>query len=148
MPVIVKPSSPVVTPPPVDPTPGPALEAVVADMNTRLLDAYFDYDRAELRPDAVTALQHNAELLRPLLTRFPQVRVSIEGHCDERGSAAYNLALGDQRARRASGFAGELGLPPANVDVVSFGNEAPQCSEAVESCWQRNRRAHFRLRVP
>jgi peptidoglycan-associated lipoprotein len=130
----------------VDPVPEPALESIVAGLNARLLDAFFDYDRADLRPDAVTALQHNAELLRPLLARFPQVRVTIEGHCDERGSAAYNLALGDQRARRAASFAQELGLPAANVDVVSFGNEAPQCTDPRESCWQRNRRAHFRLK--
>jgi peptidoglycan-associated lipoprotein len=135
----------VAPPPPVEPEPPAEPSAVIAEIQSRLLDAYFDYDRSDLRSDAVAALQHNAELLRALFARFPEGRVTIEGHCDERGSAAYNLALGDQRARRAAGFIGRLGVPAERVEIVSFGNEAPQCVVPAESCWQRNRRAHFRV---
>ena len=78
-----------------------------------------------------------------MLARFPTVRITVEGHCDERGSAEYNFALGDQRARRAADFLRELGVPEGNLRIVSYGREAPQCTDPVESCWRLNRRAHF-----
>jgi peptidoglycan-associated lipoprotein len=113
-------------------------------LNAELLqDAFFDYDRSDVRPDAIAALRKDADLLLPVLARFPELRLTIEGHCDERGSAEYNLALGDRRARRAAEVLHGFGIPEARWQIVSYGREAPQCTEPVESCWQRNRRAHL-----
>ena len=127
-------------------TPKIDLPALLTNVAGRLQDVYFEYDRFDLSDNSVATLHHNAALLGPLLADFPQVKVSIEGHCDERGSSAYNLALGDQRARRAAEFLERLGLPASSFETLSYGNEMPQCTDPVEACWQRNRRAHFRLR--
>lgn len=113
------------------------------ETNGRLRDAYFDYDRASLRLDAQQALQFDYQLLRGLLADFPQLLVMVEGHCDERGSAEYNLALGDRRANLAIQYLVELGLPANKLRAVSYGKEKPQCIDDVEACWQRNRRAHL-----
>jgi peptidoglycan-associated lipoprotein len=140
--------TPVIAEPPVSEVGEPRVDlpALMAEMETRLRDALFSYDRFEVSAGAAAALEHNAGVLQPLLKRFPNVRVTVEGHCDERGSDAYNLALGDQRARRAVEFLQQLALDPARFDVISYGREMPQCSEPNESCWQRNRRAHFKLK--
>jgi len=122
-------------------------EVIISGTNGQLRDAFFDYDRSAVRPDAVAALEHDARLLAPLLTDFPQITLSIEGHCDERGSAEYNLGLGDHRARRAAEVLSQFGISAARVQVVSFGKEAPQCGESNEACWQRNRRAHLVIRT-
>ena len=97
---------------------------VINGLNGQLHDAFFDYDRADVRPDAVAALQHDANLLLPMLSDFPQLRVIIEGHCDERGSAEYNLALGDRRASRAAEFLRGFGLPVPSSEMISYGKEA------------------------
>lgn len=122
------------------------IETVVRELSAQLRDAFFDYDRSDLRPDAVTALRQDSDLLLPILSEFDELKVIVQGHCDERGSSAYNLGLGDQRARRALELLQQLGLPPERLQVISFGKEAPQCTEATEACWQRNRRAHLVLR--
>ena len=119
---------------------------VISGINGRLQDAFFDYDRSDVRPDAVAALQQDANLLLPMLSDFPQLRVIIEGHCDERGSAEYNLALGDRRASRAAEVLRGFGLPVPSSETISYGKEAPQCTESAESCWRRNRRVHLVLR--
>jgi ribosomal protein S27AE len=98
--------------------------------NGRLVDIYFDYDRSELRSDALSALRENATLLAPILKEFPGIAIWIEGHCDERGSAEYNLGLGDGRARRVAEALGSLGLATANAHTLSYGREQPQCTEA------------------
>lgn len=134
---------PVAPPPPEAPPPSPDLATVIRETNGLLRDALFDYDQAALRPDAMEAIRANTALLQPLLSRFPGLEVVIEGHCDERGSSEYNLGLGDGRARRAADYAAQLGL--TNVRIVSYGKEKPQCSDANEACWQRNRRAHFQI---
>ncbi len=121
---------------------------VVQELNGKLEDAFFDYDRAALRDDAVSALRRDASLLLPILTEFPQIKVTVEGHCDERGSAEYNLGLGDHRAGSAVEVLRGLGVPEARMEVVSYGKERPQCSEERESCWRQNRRAHLVLRQP
>jgi peptidoglycan-associated lipoprotein len=102
-------------------------------------DAFFDYDSAEIRPDARAALQRTADFLKG----YPNARITIEGHCDERGSTEYNLALGDRRANAVKQYLVSLGLPAANLTTTSWGKEKPFCSESNESCWQQNRRGHF-----
>jgi peptidoglycan-associated lipoprotein len=104
-------------------------------------DAYFDLDKAELRSDARDVLTKDAEFLRS----YPQVHVSIEGHCDERGSTEYNLALGQSRAEAAKNYLISLGISADRMETVSWGKERPVCTEHSEECWQQNRRAHFVL---
>jgi len=102
-------------------------------------DAYFDYDKADLRPDARTALSKTADFLK----NYPRFKVTIEGHCDERGSTEYNLGLGDRRASAVKQYMVSLGISADRINTVSFGKEKPFCSESNESCWQQNRRGHF-----
>jgi peptidoglycan-associated lipoprotein len=102
-------------------------------------DAYFDYDSAEIRPDARTALQKTADFLKA----HPQFRVTIEGHCDERGSTEYNLALGVRRANAVKAYLVSLGVPGDKLNTVSFGKEKPFCMQATEECYAQNRRGHF-----
>ena len=102
-------------------------------------DAYFDYDKADIRADARDALSQTAQFFRS----NPQMKVVIEGHCDERGSTEYNLALGDRRAAAAKQFLVSLGIPADRLETVSYGKEKPFCSASTEQCWQQNRRAHF-----
>jgi len=121
--------------------------AVVETVTRELQDAYFPYDRAELTPEALAALRHDAELLTPLLAEFPDAQVIVEGHCDERGSAEYNIALGDRRAQQAREVLTTLGLPASRLAPISYGNEQPQCETHAESCWRLNRRAHLAIRT-
>jgi peptidoglycan-associated lipoprotein len=102
-------------------------------------DAFFDYDKADIRADARAALAQTAQFLRA----YPQLRVTIEGHCDERGSTEYNLALGDRRAQAVRQFLISLGISADRLETVSWGKERPFCTQANESCWQQNRRGHF-----
>jgi peptidoglycan-associated lipoprotein len=102
-------------------------------------DAYFDYDSADIRPDARTALQKTADFLKG----HPQFRVTIEGHCDERGSTEYNLALGVRRANAVKAYLVSLGIPGDKLNTVSFGKEKPFCMQATEECYAQNRRGHF-----
>jgi peptidoglycan-associated lipoprotein len=133
------------TPPPA-PAPPVAPERTqqtLADYLNRLLDAYFDYDKAELRSDAQTALNRNSSELLSLLKEFPDTKFVLEGDCDERGSAEYNLALGDRRAAAAKEFLTQIGVPVAHLTTISYGKERPVCTEHGENCWQKNRRAHL-----
>jgi peptidoglycan-associated lipoprotein len=102
-------------------------------------DAYFDYDKADIRPDAREALSHTAEFLKA----HPQFKVTIEGHCDERGSTEYNLGLGDRRASAVKQYLVSLGVSGGSLSTVSFGKEKPFCMQSNEACWQQNRRGHF-----
>jgi peptidoglycan-associated lipoprotein len=124
-------------------TPDAATKARIQDLLNRIQDVYFDYNQHSLRTDAQSTLQADATTLRQILEQFPGYKLTIEGFCDERGSDAYNLALGDSRARKAEEFLESLGLPAAHLRVVSFGKEDPVCTEHTESCWQKNRRAHI-----
>ena len=107
--------------------------------NKEVRDAYFDYDSAEIRADARQALQKTADFLK----NYPQARVTIEGHCDERGSAEYNMALGDKRAEAAKQYLVQVGIPGGQLNVVSYGKARPACEDHDEACWQRNRRIHI-----
>jgi peptidoglycan-associated lipoprotein len=124
-------------PAPVVETPkGPSFEELFMK---EVRDAYFDLDKADIRPDARQALEKTASFLKG----YPNAHVTIEGHCDERGSTEYNLALGDRRANAVKQYLVNLGIPAANLNTVSFGKEKPFCSESNEACWQQNRRGHF-----
>ncbi len=109
----------------------------------RIEDAYFDYDKATLRPDAMKALQADSTELRDILKDYPDYKLTIEGHCDERGSAEYNIALGDKRAESAKDYLTGVGIPATQLNVVSYGKEHPVCTEHDETCWQKNRRIHI-----
>ncbi len=102
-------------------------------------DAYFDLDKADIRSDARTALAKSADFLRG----YPQVKVVVEGHCDERGSTEYNLALGDRRAAAVKQYLVGLGIGADRISTVSYGKEKPACMGSNEECWQKNRRGHF-----
>jgi peptidoglycan-associated lipoprotein len=121
----------------------PPADTVIDKFNGSLEDAFFPYDRAELTSDALAALARDAQLLAVLLADFPHVKIVAEGHCDERGSAEYNLALGDRRARQAVDILRGKGVPESNLQILSYGKEMPACEQPTESCWQRNRRVHF-----
>jgi peptidoglycan-associated lipoprotein len=143
-PAAVKQSQPDSITPPVSHAPRMTIEQA----QSSLRDAFFDYDQYTLRADAIAALQSNAAILAALLGSHPGITVIIEGHADERGSAEYNLALADRRARTALDYLMALSIPAGALRPISHGREKPQCSEPVESCWQRNRRAHLALQVP
>jgi peptidoglycan-associated lipoprotein len=124
--------------PPPAPAPQPGLNEL---FEQNVTDAFFDLDKSDLREDARAALTKDAEFLRS----YPQVKVSIEGHCDERGSTEYNLGLGQRRAEAAKNFLISLGVSADRMETTSWGKERPFCTEHDESCWQQNRRAHFVL---
>ena len=102
-------------------------------------DAYFDYDKADIRADTRAALSSTADFLKA----HPSVKVTIEGHCDERGSTEYNLGLGDRRSAAVKEYLVSLGVSADRMTTVSFGKEKPFCMEHDETCWQQNRRGHF-----
>ena len=104
-------------------------------------DVYFDYDRYIIRDDAKDALRTNADLLKGIKFK----KLVIEGHCDERGTSEYNIALGERRAESARRYLSTLGIDQSKISIISFGEEKPFCSEQDENCWQQNRRAHFIL---
>jgi peptidoglycan-associated lipoprotein len=125
-------------------TPAPVTEAPKTSSIDELFlqevaDAYFDYDSAELRPDARQAIQKDAAFFK----QYPTMRVTIEGHCDERGSTEYNLALGQRRANAVMQYLVSLGIPESRLNATSWGKEKPFCMEATEACYAKNRRGHF-----
>ncbi len=131
-------------PPPPPPPSSNAGALSGSEMLTReAQDAYFDYDKFDVRGDASTALTHDAEILKRIFAADPNFTVVIEGHCDERGSAEYNLGLGDRRASAAREFLIQLGVPADRMTTISYGKDRPVCTEANEACYQRNRRAHL-----
>lgn len=136
-------------PPPPPPPPKAAPKISGYDVFQRelqagnLADALFDYDKSDIRADAQQALTRGAAALKRIFEAEPAFKVVIEGHCDERGSAEYNLGLGDRRATSAREFLVQLGVPANNMTTISYGKERPVCTDADESCYQRNRRAHI-----
>lgn len=102
-------------------------------------DVYFDLDKSDIRADARGSLQKDSDWLK----RWTTAQITIEGHCDSRGSAEYNLGLGSRRATAVKDYLVSLGVPAARVTIVSKGKEQPFCTEQDESCWQQNRRGHF-----
>ena len=130
--------------PPPPPPPPPAATINGTDLLTReAQDAYFDYDKSDIREDARQALTKDAEILKRIFAADRNFTVVIEGHCDERGSAEYNLGLGDRRATSAKEFLVQLGVPADRLTTISYGKDRPVCTDANEECYQRNRRAHL-----
>lgn len=109
----------------------------------RLSDALFDYDKANIRPDATTVLSADVNVVKKILSNYPSQKLIVEGDTDERGSAEYNLALGDKRAHAAERFLVSMGIPDSRLTVLSYGKERPVCEDHDEACWQKNRRAHI-----
>jgi peptidoglycan-associated lipoprotein len=155
----VTPPPPLATPPPVAPATPPPAPPPVADVEP-VLDEYarlkemgsdeidrmgllkdirFDYDSADIREADRQVLADNAAVLK----KFDFIRITIEGHCDERGTIDYNLALGERRARAAFDYLTSVGVDAARMKVVSYGKEIPACQQSNEQCWAQNRRDHF-----
>jgi len=138
-------------PPPAPPPPPRAETATVVDEYARLKamtaeeidkmgllgDVLFDLDKADVRESERATLTKNADVLK----KHDFLRVTVEGHCDERGTVEYNLALGERRAKAAFDYLVSLGVPAERLKTVSYGKEVPVCSESTEACWQKNRRA-------
>jgi len=146
------PPPPAPTPPPPAPTPEPTpvpqkteyqrlQEMSVEDLDRQGLfgEIYFDLDRSDIREADRATLQKNAENLK----KFDFLVVTVEGHCDERGTVEYNLALGERRAQATYDYLVSLGVPATRLKTISYGKEVPTCRESNEACWSRNRRAHF-----
>lgn len=150
-PPVVPAAPPAPPPPPAPPAAAPAPRALsedemfaqksLAQLNNErpLGDVYFDLDAASIKDEGKAALSTNATWLK----RWTSTRINIEGHCDERGTAEYNLGLGERRANAVKAYLVELGVPGDRIVIVSKGKEAPFCTDSNESCWQQNRRGHF-----
>jgi len=119
----------------------PAATDRLAELASKLADVFFDYDRAAIRNDGKATLEQDASLLKS----ENGWKLLISGHCDERGTLAYNLVLGERRAQAAMRYLGDLGVPTAQIQVTSYGKEKPFCTEHNKDCWQKNRRAHLAL---
>lgn len=119
-------------------TPASTAKPMIAFDNSNI---YFDYDEADLKPEALQNLSQKAEWLK----NNPQAVLGIEGHCDERGTNEYNLALGDRRANAAKRYLGSLGIPADKIHTVSYGEERPSDEGHSEAAWAKNRRAEFYL---
>ncbi len=105
-----------------------------------LSDIFFDYDQYVLQTNDLSALETNAKVL---LGRYPKKKILIQGHCDERGTEEYNMALGVRRAQTVKDYLADLGVPPENMQVLSYGKEKPFCTQHSWNCWKHNRRSHF-----
>jgi peptidoglycan-associated lipoprotein len=116
-------------------TPGIAGEVFESSL---LKDIHFDFDKYDVRPQDAAILKENAALLK----KYPNLKVQIEGHCDERGTVEYNLALGERRANHAKNYIVSLGISPARVSTISYGKEKPLDPGHNEEAWAKNRRAH------
>ena len=131
-------------PEPPSPPPAPRVEETPVVKETPmpsagLTDAYFDFDKYNIREDARAALENDARWLK----ENPKVKVKIEGHCDERGTNEYNLALGERRAKATMQFLVSLGVEKGRLSTISYGEERPACSQHDETCYQKNRRGHL-----
>ena len=123
-------------PPPPPPTPTVTDEDLFAQ---NVKDVYFDYDKSDLRGDQQSSIQADAQFLN----QHANMNFTIEGHCDERGSTDYNLALGDQRASAVKNALTAAGVNASRIKTISYGKEKPFCTESNEACWQQNRRGHL-----
>jgi peptidoglycan-associated lipoprotein len=124
------------------PPPPPPPQATLTDedlFGRNVKDVYFDYDSDAIRPDQQAAVQGDAQFLN----QHSNIQFNIEGHCDERGSTEYNLALGDRRANAVRNALTSAGVNASRIKTISYGKEKPFCTESNETCWQQNRRGHF-----
>ena len=140
------PSRPMAAPPGAPPAgpsnttlrPAPIEFAHVSDV----ADVHFDFDKYEIRPTDVAILEANARWLHARADHI----LLIEGHCDDRGTSEYNVALGERRARAAMNYLVSRGIRSDRITLVSYGEDRPACTDETESCWTRNRRAHFKVK--
>lgn len=133
------PVAPAPTPAPVAEAPAPAAPAPVVERRSRLEPIYFDFDRSEIKPEFRSVLEANADWLG----RNTRARIQIEGHCDERGSVQYNLALGERRADSTRRYLESLGVDAGRISTISYGEERPVDPAHTEEAWAKNRRAEF-----
>ena len=120
-----------------EPTPAPARTATGVRRRAGLRTVHFDFDKSVIRPGDARILDASADWLKS----NPRSIVLVEGHCDERGTSEYNLALGDRRARAVVAYLARKGIDARRFTTISYGEARPVCSEKAESCWARNRRA-------
>jgi peptidoglycan-associated lipoprotein len=129
-----------VTQPPPSPPPPPAPSVSDEDLfNQNIKNIYFDFDKSDIRADQQGSIQADAQFL----TQHTNVAFTVEGHCDERGSIEYNIALGDRRANTVKEALTTAGVSADRIHTISYGKEKPLCTDSNESCWQQNRRGHF-----
>lgn len=128
-----------VTPPPPPPQQAQPSETEEEGFTKNVHDVYFDYDKYDVRSDAQQVIQQDAQWL----SQHPNVNFTIEGHCDERGSTEYNLALGDNRAQAVKNALVQAGVAANRIKTISYGKEKPFCTESNEQCWQQNRVGHL-----
>ena len=154
---VAPPSAPESTPPapaasPAAPAPMPQVAQPAAPVlprvsefaaNANLQDVYFEFDKYDIRPDAAKILDANATWLKANARNL----LLIEGHCDERGTAEYNLALGERRAKSTMNYLVGQGVAASRITVISYGKERPVCTEKTEACWAKNRRAHHLVKA-
>ena len=114
-----------------------AMSAEEIEKSGLLKEIYFDFDKSDIREQDRATLSQNADALK----KFDFLRITVEGHCDERGTVEYNLALGERRAKAARDYLVSLGVPADHMKTVSYGKEVPVCTQSNEECWQKNRRA-------
>lgn len=114
-------------------------QSTATPASSPLKDVFFDYDRYDLRGDAREVLRANADWLK----KNPSAKIEIEGHCDERGTSEYNLALGAKRAQSAKDYLATLGIAGDRLSTISYGEEIPVCKQLTDDCWRQNRRARF-----
>jgi len=147
-------AAPAPAPAPVAPTPAPAPAPAAAPAQPRpepkafvpdpqLGDIFFDFDKSKVKPEGESVLKTSADWLKS----NPNRDLIIEGHCDERGTEQYNLALGDRRASAAKDYLVAQGVAASRINTVSYGKERPQCMEKNEDCYSKNRRAHFVIKA-
>ena len=109
-----------------------------------LKSIHFDFDKSDIRPDAARILDANIDWMKS----NPQAAILIEGHCDERGTNEYNIALGDRRAKATMSYLAARGVSAARMTMISYGEERPVCTLRNEDCWAKNRRAQFLAKTP
>ncbi len=131
------------TPPPPTPTQTAPTQSAAQMLASQVQDIHFDYNKSDVRPEDQSTLQADANALKTIFSMDPNFIVTVEGHCDERGSAEYNIGLGDRRASATKDALVALGVPGDKLKTVSYGKERPLCTDATEDCYARNRRAHF-----
>jgi peptidoglycan-associated lipoprotein len=138
------PSAPAPSPPsPSSPSPATPPRPSEFRAVDALKDIFFDFDKYNIRPGDVRVLDANAAWLKENQNQL----VLIEGHCDERGTSEYNLALGERRAKAAMGYLVSQGVQANRITIISYGEERPSCNEHNEACWAKNRRAHFLVKA-
>lgn len=113
--------------------------ATMSVQDNMFTDILFDFDKYDIKEQFKLTLRKVSDYL----SKQPEARISIEGHCDERGTNEYNLALGERRAKAVKEYLVAMGLASKRIDTISYGEERPLCKESTEECWAKNRRAHF-----